>query len=279
MITVSIKVSKMEQLSNLQAVILCGGQGTRIRSVTEKRPKPLIDIGGKPILWHIMKTYSFYGVRSFVLCLGYKGEMIVDYFENYHSRNHDFTMKINDKEQKKFHYNGCKCEDSDVDDWEITFAHTGEETMTGGRLKRIEKHIDTDRFFCTYGDGLSDLDLRELYSTHIQSGKTATLTGVHLPTTFGVVETTEDGTVTSFREKPSLAGVINGGYFVFEKEIFDYIEGDATVLEDRPFRILVRDSKIGMFKHEGFWHCMDTYKDYESLNTMWKKRKAPWRIW
>ncbi len=269
----------MTDLSNFQAVILCGGQGTRIRSVAEDRPKPLIDIGGKPILWHIMKIYSSFGVKRFILCLGYKGEMIVNYFENYHTRTHDFTMTIKDRENKTFHYDGCKKEDADVDDWQITFAITGEDTMTGGRLKRIAKYIDNDKFFCTYGDGVSDVDIRKLLSFHEQSGKLATLTGVHLPTTFGIVEYSEDGSITSFREKPSLPGVINGGYFVLSDKVFDYIDGDETVLEEKPFKRLVREGQIGMFKHEGSWYCMDTYKDYSSLNKMWAEDKAPWRIW
>ncbi|MCB9501880.1 MAG: glucose-1-phosphate cytidylyltransferase [Deferribacteres bacterium] len=269
----------MSDLSNYKAVILCGGQGTRIRGVAEDKPKPLIEIGGKPILWHIMKTYSAYGVKKFVLALGYQGDKIVDYFENYHARNHDFTMKINDHSNKAFNYEDRKIGDSDVDDWEITFAFTGVPTMTGGRVKRIKKYIQEDKFFVTYGDGVSDIDLPELYNYHMSHGKIATLTGVNLPTTFGIVETNGDNLITSFREKPVMDGFINGGYFVFNSEIFDYIDGDDCVLENKPFKRLVREGQLHMFKHPGFWHCMDHYKDYQTLNGLWDNNKAPWNIW
>jgi glucose-1-phosphate cytidylyltransferase len=268
----------MTDLSQYQAVILCGGQGTRIRAVGEDKPKPLIDVGGKPILWHIMKIYSFYGVRKFILCLGHKGETIMNYFENYHSYTHDFTMTVKDREAKIFHANEAG-EDSDVDEWDITFALTGENTQTGGRIKRIARHLKGDRFFCTYGDGVSDVDLRRLMEHHAARKKVATLTGVHLPTTFGIVEADESGDITSFREKPVLPGRINGGYFVFDRKILDYLDDDATVLEEKPFKKLVRDGQISMFRYEGFWHCMDTYKDYQKLNEMWKAKTAPWKIW
>jgi glucose-1-phosphate cytidylyltransferase len=267
----------MVDLSGYQAVILCGGQGTRIRGVADNLPKPLIPIGGKPILWHIMKTYSFYGIRRFVLCLGYKGEEIIDYFQNYHTRTHDFTMKISDRDRLRFHDTGN--EDADVDDWEITFALTGEQTMTGGRLKKIARYIKEDLFFCTYGDGVSDINIRELFDYHWSKGKSATLTGVHLPTTFGIVEADNDGLIKSFREKPVMGGMINGGYFVFHKALFDHIEGDDTVLEDMPMKRLVRNHDLSMYPHEGFWHCMDTLKDHQTLNKMWDHKEAPWKIW
>lgn len=267
----------MVDLSPYKAVILCGGQGTRIRGVADNIPKPLIPVGDRPILWHIMKIYSFYGVRKFILCLGYKGEMIMDYFENYHARTHDFTMRINDRERKLF--NGGEVEDRDVDEWEITFALTGDKTMTGGRLKRIQKYIDSEQFFCTYGDGVSDVDIRALFAFHRKAGKIATLTGVHLPTTFGIVEADDAGTITSFREKPVMKGLINGGFFVFNRSIFEYIDDDATVLEAMPFKRLVRSHNLVMCRHEGFWHCMDTYKDFTSLNAMWDEKAAPWKLW
>ncbi len=267
----------MVDLSKYTCVILCGGQGTRIRSVSEFMPKPLIDVGGKPILWHIMKTYSFYGIRKFVLCLGYKGDMIMDYFENYHTRNHDFTMQVNRIDEKTIHYDGR--EDADVNEWEITFALTGEETMTGGRVNRIRKYIDQDYFFCTYGDGVSDVDINRLFEYHTQKGKIATLTGVNLPTTFGIVESDDENIVTSFREKPVLSGLINGGFFVFTQEIFDYLDDDRTVLEGKPFKKLVRNHEIAMYVHDGFWQCMDTYKDFQKLNSMWKEDNAPWKLW
>ncbi|MBD3322822.1 MAG: NTP transferase domain-containing protein [Chitinivibrionales bacterium] len=267
----------MVDLSNYKAVILCGGQGTRIRELSENIPKPLVPIGERPILWHIMKTYSFYGIKKFILCLGYKGEQIINYFENYHSRNHDFTMKISDRDRRRFHDN--EKEDCDVNDWEITFALTGLSTMTGGRIKRIEQYINEETFFCTYGDGVSDINLRELFEFHWSKGKEATLTGVHLPTTFGIVESDQDDIIKSFREKPVLSGLINGGFFVFNKSIFKHIEGDDIVLEDMPMKRLVRNNQLVMYRHMGFWQCMDTYKDFLNLNTMWDEKKAPWKIW
>ncbi len=280
----------ISDLAEYQVVILCGGQGTRIKGVSESLPKPLIDVGGKPILWHIMKTYSTYGIKKFVLCLGYKGETIIDYFANYHKRNHDFTMKISSSPfTRNLNPQGpgersdlnkmSPATDADVDEWEITFALTGENTMTGGRIKRIEKYITEDLFFCTYGDGVSDVDISALLAFHKKKCKTATLTGVHLPTTFGIVEADAEDMVTSFREKPVMSGLINGGFFVFNRGIFDIITGDDCVLEEMPFKRLARSSQLGMFKHEGFWHCMDTYKDYMALNAMWNDKKAPWKIW
>ena len=270
----------MEDLSKYKVVILCGGQGTRIRGVAENKPKPLIGIGGKPILWHIMKIYSAYGLKKFVLALGHQGEKIVDYFENYHARNHDFTMKISDRENKKFHYDDSKKADSDVNDWEITFAFTGVDTMTGGRVKRIEKYIEEDIFFCTYGDGVSDINLQQLHDFHRSHGRIGTLTGVNLPTTFGIVEAEKDNVISSFREKPVMEGSINGGFFIFNSDkIFDYIDGDMSVLEKKPFKGLVRDKQLLMHRHNGFWHCMDHFKDYQTLNEMWANNNAPWKIW
>lgn len=264
-------------LSEYPAIILCGGQGTRIRGVADNIPKPLIDVGGRPILWHIMKSYSFYGIRKFILCLGYRGDAIIDYFENYHARTHDFVMTIRDNGRKSFTLESRN--DRDVDDWEITFALTGEKTMTGGRLKRIRQYVTQDYFFATYGDGLSDVDIPRLFRYHQEHGRTATLTGVHLPTTFGIVESDTEGKIASFREKPVLPGRINGGYFVFTPQIFDHIDNDETTLEDIPFKRLVRTGEIGMFAWDGFWHCMDTFKDHQELNKMWNEGKAPWKLW
>ena len=266
-----------KDLSGYQAVILCGGQGTRLKGVSESLPKPLVDVGGKPILWHIMKMYSSYGIRRFVLCLGYKADAIIDYFENYHFHNHDFTMKLGFAEEKFF--KNKESDDTDVDEWEITFALTGENTMTGGRLKRIAPYISEGLFFCTYGDGVSDVDIGALYRFHEEKKLTATLTGVHLPTTFGIVEADQSGAITSFREKPVMSGRINGGFFIFSHAIFDLIDGDDCVLEEMPFKRLVREGQIRMYTHDGFWHCMDTFKDYASLNKMWSDKKAPWKIW
>jgi glucose-1-phosphate cytidylyltransferase len=262
-----------------QVVILCGGQGTRIRAVAEDRPKPLVEIGGKPILWHIMKYYSSFGIRRFVLALGHQGEKIIDFFDNYHHRNRDFTFSVSGKKERVFaesEYNG---NDKDVDDWEISMVHTGLDTMTGGRVKRVADYIDSDTFFCTYGDGLSDVNLNELMTLHTEHNATVTMTGVHLPTTFGIVEASPEGKVTSFREKPSLPGFINGGFFVMNKEIINHIEGDQTILENEPLIDLIHQDKVAMLQHEGFWHCMDHYKDYTTLNQMWDSGNSPWKIW
>jgi glucose-1-phosphate cytidylyltransferase len=261
-------------LRDMQVVILCGGQGTRIRAVAEDRPKPMIDIGDRPILWHIMKHYAGFGVRRFVLALGHQGEKIVDYFDSYRLRHHDFTMHTRGG-ARVFHDSG----DASVEDWEITLVHTGNDTMTGGRIKRLAKHLSGETFFATYGDGLSSVDLGQLLAFHRSHGRVATLTGVHQPTTFGIVDADASGRVASFREKPVLTGYINGGFFVFERKILDVIEGDATVLEEAPFRKLIADGQLCMFRHDGFWHCMDHYKDYTTLNTMWARGNAPWKSW
>jgi glucose-1-phosphate cytidylyltransferase len=264
-------------VSKLQAVILCGGQGTRIRAVAEDRPKPMVEVGGRPILWHIMKIYSHYGVRRFILCLGHQGEKIVQYFENYQAYNHDFTMQVGSPTERAAHPDARG--GSDVDDWEITFAHTGVDTMTGGRIKRIERYIDQGHFLCTYGDGVSDVDIPAVYRNHLAAGNVATMVGVHLPTTFGIVEAGPDGRITSFREKPALPGFVNGGFFCFTREIFERIEDDSTVLEDRPFKSLVESGRIGMVPHAGFWHAMDHYKDYTTLNELWSTGRALWKVW
>lgn len=263
-------------LQDMQAIILCGGQGTRIRAVAEDRPKPMVEVGGKPILWHIMKIYAHYGVRKFVLALGHQGNTIVDYFSNYQLRQRNVTINLRDSSARLFHSDS---ESAEIEDWEITMVHTGEETMTGGRIKRLEPYLHGDAFFATYGDGLSDVNLKSLLEFHRSHGRIATMTGVHLPTTFGVVEAEPDGTIRSFREKPTMDGYINGGFFVFQRELLDTIENDATILEDKPFRSLVEKDQLRMFLFDGFWQCMDHYKDYTTLNGMWAKKQAPWKIW
>jgi glucose-1-phosphate cytidylyltransferase len=260
----------------MQVVILCGGQGTRIRAVAEDRPKPMVEVGGRPILWHIMKYYYSFGVRRFVLALGHQGDKIVDYFANYQLRHRDFTMHTRDSSARLFHRGD---EGVDVEDWEIVIAHTGEETMTGGRIKRVASYIHGNTFFATYGDGLSNVDLRKLLEFHHTHGRAATLTGVHLPTTFGIVDADDNGIVRSFREKPTMQGYVNGGFFVFNRSVFSEIDGDDTVLEDKPFRSLILKSDLALYRHDGFWHCMDHYKDYSTLNRMWANGNAPWKLW
>jgi glucose-1-phosphate cytidylyltransferase len=263
-------------LRDMQLVILCGGPGTRIRAVAEDRPKPMVEIGGRPILWHIMKYYYGFGVRRFVLALGHQGDKIVDYFANYQLRHDDFTMNTRDSAARLFHRVD---HGSEIEDWEITMAHTGDETQTGGRIRRALSHVRGETFFATYGDGLSNVDLRKLLEFHRAHGRVATLTGVHQPTTFGIVDADEGGVVKTFREKPTLSGYINGGYFVFQRKILEEIAGDQTVLEEQPFRSLIARSQLSMYRHDGFWQCMDHYKDYTTLNRMWAAGTAPWKNW
>ena len=246
----------------MKVVILCGGKGTRFREYPEEIPKPLAPVGNKPILWHIMKTYAHYGYKDFVLCLGYKGDMIKKFFLEEEWRASDFTINLRNK-QKETHR-------SEEEDWNITFADTGAETNTGGRLKRIEKYVPAgEDFFATYGDGLANISIPELLEFHKKNGKTATITCLKPYSQFGIVET-DDSLVTSFKEKPRLDYWINGGFFVFKKEIFSYID-DNDILEKRPFETLAAKKEIAAYKLEGFWQCMDTFKDYQSFNDLCEK--------
>ena len=270
----------------MKVVILCGGMGTRLREETEYRPKPLVEIGGKPMLWHIMKIYSYYGFKDFVLCLGYKGKMIKDYFLNYEIMNNDFTLKLESKDIK-FH-NSYK-----EKDWIITFAETGKNAMTGARIKRIEKYIHSELFMLTYGDGVADIDIQELLKFHKSHGKIGTVTGVSPSSRFGELVVTEDQ-VKKFSEKPQVKeGFINGGFFVFDKRIFNYLkDNDECIFEKNPLEYLASDGELMVYKHKGFWQCMDTYRDLQLLNNLWIGRKAekklyfnsekirpPWKVW
>jgi glucose-1-phosphate cytidylyltransferase len=266
-------MSERAERQPYKVVILCGGMGTRLREETEYRPKPLVEIGGKPILWHIMKHYSQFGFRDFILALGYRGEMIVDYFENYYRRNSDYTLSLDRDGGRVFHNEP----DNDEREWRITFAWTGQDTMTGGRIRRIEPYIQEDIFLATYGDGVSDVHIPSVVDFHRSTGKVATLVGVHLPTTFGVLEA-DGGTVLEFRDKPVLQGWINGGFFVFNREFFGQLHADSDVLEDRPMKELVERRELGVYPHGGFWKCMDTWKDVVALNGMWNAG-APWNTW
>ena len=234
----------------MKAVILAGGYGTRISEESHLRPKPMIEIGEKPILWHILKTYSGYGINEFVICCGYKGEQIKEYFTNFNSET-----------------------------WKIELVDTGLDTMTGGRLKRIQSHID-DTFCVTYGDGLGNIDINNLISFHREKKSTATLTAVHPPERFGVLSLNDDY-VTEFHEKHSgESSWINGGFFVFEPEIFDYLkDGDSTILEKKPLETLAQQKKLIAYKHTGFWHPMDTLRDKNHLEKLWNNNNAPWKIW
>jgi glucose-1-phosphate cytidylyltransferase len=267
-----------EELTKYQVVILCGGQGTRIRAVAEDRPKPMVEIGDRPILWHIMKIYAQHGIKRFILALGHQGDKIVEYFETYTKRYIDSSLLFNSDGPRLQHHRGIAPE-LDISDWEITFAHTGIPTNTGGRLARIQQYIDQDDFFCTYGDGVSDVDVTSVLARHQTSSNFGTVVAVHLPTAFGVIDADESGQIRSFREKPVLPGFINGGFFCFKRDIFDFIEGDSTVLESDSFRRVAQIGRLGMFAHEGFWHAMDHYKDYVALNDLWNRGQAPWKIW
>lgn len=236
----------------MKVVILCGGKGARLREQTESIPKPLIEIGDRPILWHIMKIYAVCGFNDFILCLGYKAQAIREYFKEY--LNHD------------------------RESWKITFVDTGEETNTGGRIKRIEPYIKEDSFMVTYGDGLIDLDIRRLAEFHRSHGKIGTITAANPPLPFGLLDVDADDRVSRFMEKPFLDRWINGGFFVFRREFFGYMDED-NALEHAPLERLAGEGELMAFRHKGYWKCMDTYKDTVSLNELWASGKAPWKIW
>lgn len=254
----------------MKAVILAGGIGTRISEETYLKPKPMVEIGGKPILWHIMKIYSAHGINDFVICLGYKGYMIKEYFANYFLHMSDVTIDI----QK----NKLEIHQMNAEPWKVTLIDTGENTMTGGRIKRIEKYVD-ETFCLTYGDGLGDVDISKLVSFHKKNKPLATLTAVQPPGKFGAI-ILNDHKVERFEEKPKGdSGWVNGGFFVFEPGIIDYIKDDTIMLEHEPLENLARDGKIIAFKHNGFWQPMDTLRDKNRLEELWKSNKAPWKIW
>lgn len=256
----------------IQVVILCGGMGTRMKEETEFRPKPLVEIGRMPIIWHIMKIYSHYGFNDFILPLGYKGDMIKDYFVNYEWMSNNFTLNIRSRD-KRFYYN------RKPEDWNITFVETGIETNTGGRVKKIQNYINSDEFLMTYGDGVSDIDIPNLLKFHRSKNVIATLTGVHPMSSYGVLDIEENGLVKSFKEKPSVEGWINAGFFVFNKKVFDYLD-DNVVLEDEPLSRLAKDRQLAVYHHDGFWKSMDTHKDQQLLNKLWNEKHSPqWKIW
>jgi glucose-1-phosphate cytidylyltransferase len=258
-------------LSELPAVILCGGQGTRLREATERIPKPLVDVGGRPVLWHIMKIYSRHGVRRFILCLGYKSHLIKDYFLSYREHLADFTMRLGDPASIRHHT------DIGSEDWEITFAETGLPTGTGARLRRVRDYVGTDEFLFTYGDGVADVDVSAAVAQHRASGSIGTVTGVRPASRYGELGV-EGSIVTDFAEKPTVdKGMINGGFFVFGRGIFDYLsEEPELMLEQEPLRRLAADRQLSVFPHEGYWLGMDTYRDYLELNGLWDRGESPW---
>ncbi len=260
----------------MKTVILCGGYGTRIRDVADNIPKPMIPIGNKPILWHIMKYYSHFGNNHFVLCLGYKSEVIKDYFLNYEVNANDLTISLGSDKPIIYHNKNIEM------DWTITLAETGLNAMTGARVKRIQKYVGSDEnFMLTYGDGVGDIDLNQLMEYHLKHGKIMTVTGVRPPGRFGELMSDESGKVTEFNEKPqATAGRISGGFFVCRRELFDYLDDrENLVFEVEPMRQLVRDGQMMIYEHNGFWQPMDTNREYNLLNDLYNNGKAPWIKW
>ena len=259
----------------IKVVILCGGLGTRLREETEFRPKPMVQIGDKPILWHIMKIYAHYGFNEFVLCLGYRGEMIKEYFYNYEVLNYDFTIQLNNRNKHiEIHNN------RNVEDWRITLADTGDKALKGARLKRVQNYIDGEQFMVTYGDGLANIDMNDLLKFHQSHGKLATLTGVRPLSRFGEL-IMKDRQVIQFTEKPqSGIGLINGGFFVFNRGIFDILEDrDDCDLEYGALEEIASSGQLMVYEHHKFWFCMDTTRDMDYLNKLCTEGKAPWKIW
>jgi glucose-1-phosphate cytidylyltransferase len=260
----------------MRVVILCGGKGTRLREETEYRPKPMVPIGQRPILWHIMKTYAHYGHKEFILCLGYKGEVIRDYFRNYLWNTCDTTLHLGKSAGVKFHNR------HDEEDWTVTLADTGENSMTAWRIKQIERYIgDDEQFLLTYGDGVGDINIDASIAQHRRSGKVCTVTAVHPPGRFGELGLAEDSTIRSFNEKPQTeGGYINGGFMVCAKQLFAYLPSDPKVmLEQAPLKTLAAEGKLGAYLHKGFWQPMDTYQEFGLLNQMWEAGRAPWKVW
>lgn len=258
----------------MQAVILAGGMGTRISEESHLKPKPMIEIGGKPILWHIMKIYSHYGINDFIICLGYKGYIIKEYFSNYFLHSSDVTINI-EKNNSYFYQN-------QIEPWNVTLIDTGENTMTGGRIKQIEKYVK-DTFFLTYGDGLSDINIMSLLDFHKKQGRLATLTAVQPPGRYGTIEfnNSSDPLVNNFLEKPKGDMVwINGGFFVLEPDIFKLIDNDVSIVwEEKPLNKLVKMKELAAYKHDGFWQSMDTLRDRNYLESVWNSGKIPWKKW
>lgn len=258
----------------MKTVILCGGMGTRLREETEFRPKSMVEIGGRPILWHIMKGYASHGFYDFILCLGYRADVIKSYFFNYHLLNQDFTIRLGSPDRVSFHGNHLE------HDWNITLADTGIAALTGARVKRIQPYITGDNFMLTYGDGVADVDIRKLLDFHRAHGKIGTVTGVRPPSRFGELQLESDQ-VVQFSEKPQVSsGFINGGFFVFNKEFFNYVSDDDTCsLEGVPLEHLARDGELKVYTHTGFWQCMDTSRDLKRLRELWESGQPQWKVW
>lgn len=257
----------------MKVVILAGGYGTRISEESYLKPKPMIEIGDKPILWHIMKEYSYYGYNDFIICCGYKQHIIKEWFANYYLYNSDVTFDFTRENAMQIHNNVAE-------PWKVTLVDTGLNTMTGGRVKRIQRYVGNETFMLTYGDGVSDVDITKLVEFHKNQNKIATLTAVNVDQRFGVLEISDQNTVTSFREKNQGDGNrINAGYMVLEPEIFDYIDGDETVFEREPLERVAAKNQLSAYKHDGYWQCMDTKREKDKLDELWNNGKAPWKQW
>ncbi len=256
----------------MKAVILAGGLGTRLSEETVTKPKPMVEIGGKPILWHIMKTYSYHGINDFIICCGYKGYVIKEYFANYFLHQSDITFHMKDNRMEVHHKR--------AEPWTVTLVDTGDNSMTGGRLKRVSSYIEKDELFCfTYGDGVADIDITKLIEFHKSHGKDATLTATFPPGRFGALEIV-DAEVRKFQEKPQGDGArINGGFFVLSPKVLDRIDGDSSVWEQEPLKNLALDNQLMSFKHDGFWQPMDTLRDKIKLEELWDANEAPWKLW
>ena len=257
----------------MKAVILAGGLGTRISEETQLRPKPMIEIGGKPILWHIMKLYSFHGIDEFIICCGYKGYVIKEYFANYFLHVSDVTFDIARNEMK--------VHEQKAEPWRVTLVDTGDDTLTGGRLGRVAEYVRDEEAFCfTYGDGISDLDITRQIAFHKQHGKMATVTAVQPPGRYGALRLDGGGAVRGFVEKPDGdGGWINGGFFILSPRCLDYIDGDESVWESGPLATMAKGGELVAFEHRGFWHAMDTLRDKNLLEQLWASRRAPWKVW
>lgn len=257
----------------MKAVILAGGFGTRLSEETTVRPKPMVEIGGQPILWHIMKIYSFHGINDFIICCGYKGYVIKEFFANYFLRMSDVTFDMR--------FNQMNVHKGSAEPWRVTLVETGENSMTGGRLRRVKEHIGNETFCFTYGDGVSNVNITEVINFHKQQGTLATLTAVQPPGRFGAINLGEgQDKITSFREKPQGDGAwINGGYFVLEPEAVDYIADDSTIWEQQPLQKLAHDEQLSAYKHTGFWQSMDSLRDKKYLDSIWDSKDIPWKVW
>ncbi len=258
----------------MKTIILAGGQGTRIREETHARPKPMLEVGGHPLLWHIMQTYVHHGHDEFIVCLGYLGNVIREYFLNYDRIARDVTVSLGENPNVEFHQPKGSAQ------LKVTLAETGPNTMTGGRIARAAAYLaDDDTFMVTYGDGLSDVDISKLLAFHRAHGRIGTVTAVQPESRFGILDLSDDGTVNRFIEKPKLDGWINAGFFVFNREFLEYLGGDDSVLEKAPLEKLAADGQLVCYRHPGFFYAMDTFREYQLLNEMWNRGEAPWKVW